>query len=72
MLLLQAYGWLLARIETLRASNERGAAAVEYGLLVALVAAVIITAVTALGTKVQSVFCVVVTALPFGPAVTCP
>jgi pilus assembly protein Flp/PilA len=36
--------------------EERGATAVEYGLIVALIAAVIITAVTALGSKVSSNF----------------
>lgn len=36
--------------------EERGATAVEYGLMVALIAAVIITAVTTLGGKVNSNF----------------
>jgi pilus assembly protein Flp/PilA len=36
--------------------DENGASAVEYGLLVALIAAVIIGAVTTLGTKIQSKF----------------
>jgi pilus assembly protein Flp/PilA len=36
--------------------EERGATAVEYGLIVALIAAVIITAVTALGSKVSTNF----------------
>jgi len=36
--------------------KENGAAAVEYGLLVALIAAVIVVAVTALGTTVSSIF----------------
>lgn len=35
---------------------DRGAAAVEYGLLVALVAAVIATIVTTIGIDLQSVF----------------
>ncbi len=34
----------------------KGATAVEYGLLVALIAAVIIVAVTLLGTTISSVF----------------
>jgi len=34
----------------------KGATAVEYGLLVALIAAVIIVAVTLLGTKLSSLF----------------
>jgi pilus assembly protein Flp/PilA len=36
--------------------DESGASAVEYGLLVALVAVVIITAVQLLGTNLQSKF----------------
>lgn len=36
--------------------EERGATAVEYGLIVALIAAVIIAVVAALGTKVSSNF----------------
>ena len=36
--------------------DESGASAVEYGLLVALIAVVIITAVTLLGTNLRSNF----------------
>jgi pilus assembly protein Flp/PilA len=36
--------------------KEEGASAVEYGLLVALIAAVIVTVVKTLGTKVQNGF----------------
>jgi pilus assembly protein Flp/PilA len=36
--------------------DESGATAVEYGLMVALIAVVIITAVTALGTSVRDTF----------------
>jgi pilus assembly protein Flp/PilA len=36
--------------------DESGATAVEYGLMVALIAVVIITAVTALGTNLSSKF----------------
>jgi pilus assembly protein Flp/PilA len=36
--------------------NEEGASAVEYGLLVALIAAVIIIAVTAIGTNLSTKF----------------
>jgi pilus assembly protein Flp/PilA len=36
--------------------NERGATAAEYGLLVALIAAVIIVAVTTLGENISEVF----------------
>ena len=37
-------------------NDESGATAIEYGLIVALIAVVIITAVTALGTKLSGVF----------------
>jgi pilus assembly protein Flp/PilA len=36
--------------------NDRGATAVEYGLMVALIAIVIIAAVTLLGTNLSSLF----------------
>lgn len=36
--------------------DDRGATAVEYGLLVGLIAVVIIVAVTALGTKLTGLF----------------
>ena len=36
--------------------NERGASAVEYGLLVALIAAVIVGAVTLLGGNLKATF----------------
>jgi pilus assembly protein Flp/PilA len=43
-----------------RLRKEDGATAVEYGLIVALIAAVIIVAVTALGVRIGDVFCDVV------------
>ena len=36
--------------------DDRGATAVEYGLMVALIAVVIIIAVTALGTNLNTIF----------------
>jgi pilus assembly protein Flp/PilA len=36
--------------------RDRGATAVEYGLMVALIAAVIVTAVTLIGTNLNTVF----------------
>src|SRR3954447_22381129 len=39
-----------------RAREERGATAVEYGLMVALIAVVIIAAVTLLGTNLKALF----------------
>ena len=46
------------------ANNEDGAALVEYGMLVALIAVVCIVAVTAIGTKIRTAFKKVDTALP--------
>ena len=43
--------------------DDRGATAVEYGLMVALIAAVIVTAVTLLGTKLTTLFNSVATSL---------
>jgi len=42
--------------QALEGRRESGATAVEYGLLVALIAAVIIVAVTAIGTNLSAVF----------------
>ncbi|MDD1476834.1 Flp family type IVb pilin [Arthrobacter sp. H16F315] len=47
--------------------SEKGATAVEYGLLVALVAAVIIGVVTILGTQIQAAFQTVIDGLPAAP-----
>ncbi|MDO9531329.1 MAG: Flp family type IVb pilin [Deltaproteobacteria bacterium] len=43
--------------------DESGASAVEYGLLVALIAVVIITAVTSIGTSLNTQFGKVATAV---------
>ena len=51
-----------------RLSSERGATAVEYGLLVALIAAVIIGTVSILGGQINTAFDTVVEALPGGDA----
>lgn len=45
--------WVVARVNL---KSERGATAVEYGLMVALIAAVIILAVVFLGNKTSSTF----------------
>lgn len=45
-------------------SEEKGATAVEYGLLVALIAAVIVGTVLTLGTEVHKGFTTVVNTLP--------
>ncbi len=44
--------------------DEEGATAIEYGLLAGLIAAVIITTVTALGPKVRGLFATVDSQLP--------
>ena len=43
--------------------SDRGATAVEYGLMVALIAIVIIAAVTLLGTKLSGLFNTVATSV---------
>jgi pilus assembly protein Flp/PilA len=43
--------------------DERGVTAMEYGLIAALVAVVIVTSVTALGTKLTAVFTSINTSL---------
>ena len=46
--------------------EEEGATAVEYGLMVALIAAVIVITVQTLGTKVNTAFTTVSNAMPAG------
>jgi len=46
---------MISHLKTL-IRDEEGASAVEYGLLVALIAAVIIVAVTAIGTNLSAKF----------------
>ncbi|MDP9429874.1 MAG: Flp family type IVb pilin [Actinomycetota bacterium] len=48
--------------------EEKGATAVEYGLMVGLIAVVIIAAVIALGQELNGLFQAIVTALPGGAA----
>jgi pilus assembly protein Flp/PilA len=45
------------------ANDESGATAIEYGLIAALISVVIITALTAVGTKLTTTFTSVGTAL---------
>ncbi len=44
--------------------DDKGATAVEYGLMVALIAAVIITAVALIGTRLDTLFDVVGARIP--------
>ncbi|MDP1630962.1 MAG: Flp family type IVb pilin [Caulobacter sp.] len=46
----------MTKFMTRFAQDESGATAIEYGLIVALIAVVIITAVTTLGTKLNGAF----------------
>jgi pilus assembly protein Flp/PilA len=46
------------------AKDESGATAIEYGLIAALIAVVIIVAVSAVGTDVSKAFSSVASALP--------
>lgn len=59
---------LKARFEDVK-QTERGATAVEYGLLVALIAAIIIVVVTTLGDNIRLAFCDAATAI--GPGTAC-
>jgi len=54
--------------DRLQNRKERGATAVEYGLLVGLIAVVIIVAVTTLGTKLDTLFTNIAGRLPGGAA----
>ena len=63
----QLYVTLLGVLNRLR-SDDEGATAVEYGLMVALIAVVIIGTVTLLGEQLDAVFQSVVDALPGGAA----
>ena len=64
--MLKAYSRIQARINSLR-TEEEGATAVEYGLIVALIAVVIITAVTLVGTNLDAIFDAIATALDTTP-----
>jgi pilus assembly protein Flp/PilA len=51
-------------------NDESGATAIEYGLIAALIAVVIISAVTALGGQLKTAFTKVSTAVGVGNAAT--
>jgi pilus assembly protein Flp/PilA len=61
-LLAKAQARALARITAIR-EKEEGATAVEYGLMVSLIAIVIIVAVTAIGVNLDAIFTAVAAAL---------
>lgn len=54
--MLKFYVYAQTNLALLRRRAEEGATAVEYGLMVALIAAVIVVAVTALGGKLNTLF----------------
>ena len=56
----------LVAVAQTRIREEKGATAVEYGLLVGLIAVAIIVTVTALGGKLNGLFTSVKDALPGG------
>jgi len=59
--MLALYCWIKTRLAV---QDERGATAVEYGLMVALIAVAIIVTVTALGGKLDGLFQKVSNSLP--------
>jgi pilus assembly protein Flp/PilA len=55
-LAIKAHMLMLQKKSDLMDSRDRGATAVEYGLIVALIAVVIIVAVTLLGSNLSGIF----------------
>lgn len=55
-----------------RTASDRGAAAVEYGLLVGLIAAVIVTAVAFFGTDLKTIFNNTSSSICSGSGTACP
>jgi pilus assembly protein Flp/PilA len=58
--------YLYCKARTIWATRDKGASAVEYGLLVAAIAAIIVTIVFTLGTKIQAAFSNTCTAIGTG------
>ena len=56
IMFLRAYTEVMSRLNSVKESKDTGATAVEYGLMVALIAAVIVTAVALLGTNLAALF----------------
>ncbi len=57
-MMLKAYCWFISKLR-----SEKGATAVEYGIMVALIAVAIILTVLALGQQLDRLFGIVVTQL---------
>jgi pilus assembly protein Flp/PilA len=53
----------MSRFVTRFLKDESGATAIEYGLIAALISVVIVTAVTAIGTKLDTTFTTISTKL---------
>ena len=53
----------MAKLMNRFAKDESGATAIEYGLIAALISVAIITAITAIGTRLNTAFTTVSTAL---------
>ena len=53
--MIETFEYIKTRLNAI-SKSDRGASAVEYGLLVALIAIVIIVAVTLLGNNLSSIF----------------
>jgi pilus assembly protein Flp/PilA len=58
--------YLYSKVSALWATRDQGASAVEYGLLIAAIAAIIVGVVFTLGTKVKAGFSTTCTAMPAG------
>ena len=63
-LAMKAHFLMLQKKQELVDSRDRGATAVEYGLIVALIAVVIIVAVVLLGRNLSGIFNKAATAIP--------
>jgi len=63
-LAMKAHILMLQKKQELVDSRDRGATAVEYGLIVALIAVVIIVAVVLLGGRLSGIFNKAATAIP--------
>jgi pilus assembly protein Flp/PilA len=54
----------MRKLVTRFARNEEGAALVEYGLLVGLIAGVCVVSITLVGTKIDALFGLIAAAIP--------
>jgi pilus assembly protein Flp/PilA len=63
-LAIKAHMLMMQKKSELMESRDRGATAVEYGLIVALIAVIIIVAVTLLGGNLSKIFNKAATAIP--------